>query len=52
MVQQRAQVQQVVYYEQVDIVYKPLSLDETVRKIRHALRHRNNCARRRKSSAA
>ena len=40
MVQQRAQVQHVVYYEQVDIVFKPLSLDETVRKIRHALRQR------------
>jgi DNA-binding NtrC family response regulator len=40
MVQQRAQVQHMVYYEQVDIVYKPLSLDETVRKIRHALRQK------------
>jgi DNA-binding NtrC family response regulator len=40
MVQQRAQIQHVVYYEQVDIVYKPLSLDETVRKIRHALRQK------------
>jgi DNA-binding NtrC family response regulator len=40
MVQQRAQVQHVVYYEQVDIVFKPLSLDETVRKIRHALRQK------------
>lgn len=40
MVQQRAQVQHMVYYEQVDIVFKPLSLDETVRKIRHALRQR------------
>jgi len=40
MMQQRAQVQHVVYYEQVDIVFKPLSLDETVRKIRHALRQR------------
>ncbi len=40
MVQQRTQVQQVVYYEQVDIVYKPLSLDETVRKIRHAIRQK------------
>jgi DNA-binding NtrC family response regulator len=40
MVQHRAQVQHVVYYEQVDIVFKPLSLDETVRKIRHALRQR------------
>jgi DNA-binding NtrC family response regulator len=41
MMQQRAQVQHVVYYEQVDIVFKPLSLDETVRKIRHALRQRH-----------
>ena len=40
MMQQRAQVQHIVYYEQVDIVFKPLSLDETVRKIRHALRQR------------
>ena len=40
MVQQRAQVQHMVYYEQVDIVYKPLSLDETVRKIRYALRQK------------
>lgn len=40
MVQQRAQVQHVVYYEQVDIVYKPLSLDETVRKIRYAIRQK------------
>jgi DNA-binding NtrC family response regulator len=40
MIQQRAQVQHVVYYEQVDIVYKPLSLDETVRKIRYALRQK------------
>ncbi len=40
MIQHRAQVQHVVYYEQVDIVFKPLSLDETVRKIRHALRQR------------
>ncbi len=38
MVQQRAQTQHLLYYEQVDIVYKPLSLDETVRKIRHAIR--------------
>ena len=38
MLPHRAHVQTVVYYEQVDIVYKPLSLDETVRKIRHALR--------------
>ena len=40
MVQQRAQVQHVVYYEQVDIIYKPLSLDETVRKIRYAIRQK------------
>ncbi len=40
MVQQRAHVQHVVYYEQVDIVFKPLSLDETVRKIRHAIRQK------------
>ena len=40
MIQQRTQVQNVVYYEQVDIVYKPLSLDETVRKIRYALRQK------------
>jgi DNA-binding NtrC family response regulator len=40
MIQQRAQVQHVVYYDQVDIVYKPLSLDETVRKIRYALRQK------------
>jgi DNA-binding NtrC family response regulator len=35
MVQHRSQ--RIVYMEQVDIVYKPLSLDETIRKIRHAL---------------
>ncbi|MGD0828759.1 MAG: hypothetical protein ABSA09_11855 [Desulfobaccales bacterium] len=40
MVQQRAQTQHLVYYEQVDIIFKPLSLDETVRKIRHALRQK------------
>ena len=40
MVQQRAQTQHLIYYEQVDIVFKPLSLDETVRKIRHALRQK------------
>ena len=37
MVQQRAQTQHLLYYEQVDIIFKPLSLDETVRKIRHAM---------------
>ncbi len=40
IMQQRAQTQQLVYYEQVDIIFKPLSLDETVRKIRHALRQK------------
>ncbi len=40
MVQQRAQTQHLVYYEQVDIIFKPLSLDETVRKIRHAIRQK------------
>lgn len=40
MVQQRAQTQHLLYYEQVDIVYKPLGLDETVRKIRHAIRQK------------
>lgn len=37
MVQQRAQTQHLIYLEQVDIVFKPLSLDEVVRKIRHAI---------------
>ncbi len=41
MVQQRAHVQHMVYYEQVDIVFKPLSLDETVRKIRYAIRQKH-----------
>ena len=40
MVQQRAQTQHLLYYEQVDIVYKPLGLDETARKIRHAIRQK------------
>ncbi len=40
MVQQRAQTQHLVYYEQVDVIFKPLSLDETVRKIRHAIRQK------------
>jgi DNA-binding NtrC family response regulator len=31
---------QVIYYEQVDIVYKPLAMDEIIAKIRHALRQR------------
>jgi len=37
MVHQRAQMQNLMYLEQVDIVFKPLSLDEVVRKIRHAI---------------
>ena len=49
MVQQRAQVPHMIYYEQVDIVFKPLGLDETVRKIRHALGS-GSCARRRMNS--
>ncbi len=40
MAQQRAQVQYVFYYEQVDIVIKPLSLDEIARKIRYAIRQK------------
>jgi DNA-binding NtrC family response regulator len=38
MMQQRTQ--QVVYVEHVDIVYKPLSLDEISRKIQHAIRQK------------
>jgi DNA-binding NtrC family response regulator len=38
MMQQRtALTQQILYLEQVDIVYKPLAMDEIIRKIRHAL---------------
>ena len=37
MLQQRSASHQMVYLEQVDIVYKPLSLDEISRKIRHAI---------------
>jgi DNA-binding NtrC family response regulator len=37
MLQQRSHSHQMVYLEQVDIVYKPLSLDEISRKIRHAI---------------
>lgn len=39
IVQQRTQ--QIFYMEQVDIVFKPLSLDETIRKIRHALHQKH-----------
>jgi DNA-binding NtrC family response regulator len=37
MVHQRTQAYQMVYLEQMDIVYKPLSLEEIARKIRHAI---------------
>ncbi len=37
MLHHRSQSQQMFYLEQVDIVYKPLSLDEISRKIRHAI---------------
>jgi len=37
MLQQRTPALQIFYLEQVDIVYKPLSLEETARKIRHAI---------------
>jgi DNA-binding NtrC family response regulator len=37
MMQQRTQSHQLFYLEQVDIVFKPLALDEMARKIRHAL---------------
>jgi DNA-binding NtrC family response regulator len=37
MLHQRTQAHQLFYMEQVDIVFKPLSLDETARKIRHAI---------------
>ena len=34
---QRTQTHQMIYLEEVDIVFKPLRLDEIIRKIRHAL---------------
>lgn len=37
MLHHRTQTHQTFYLEQVDIVYKPLSLDEIARKIRHAI---------------
>lgn len=37
MLHQRSVSHQTFYLEQVDIVYKPLSLDEISRKIRHAI---------------
>jgi DNA-binding NtrC family response regulator len=41
MLHQRTLSHQVFYLEQVDIVYKPLCLDEIARKIRHALRQKH-----------
>jgi len=39
MMPRRVQTQ-IIYYEQVDFVYKPLSMDDIIRKIRNALRQR------------
>ena len=41
MLHQRSHSHQMVYLEQVDIVYKPLSLDEISRKIRHAIHQKH-----------
>jgi len=41
MLHQRNLSSQVVYFEQVDIVYKPLSMDEITRKIRYAIHQKN-----------
>jgi len=41
MMQQRVYAGQMVYLEQVDIVYKPLSMDEIIRKIRYAIHQKN-----------
>jgi len=41
MLHQRTQAHQLFYLEQVDIVYKPLVLDEIARKIRHAMHQKN-----------
>jgi DNA-binding NtrC family response regulator len=41
MLQQRSQSHQLFYLEEVDIVYKPLSLDEISRKIRHAIHQKH-----------
>jgi DNA-binding NtrC family response regulator len=41
MLQHRNQTNQMFYLEQVDIVYKPLCLDEICRKIRHAIHQKN-----------
>lgn len=41
MLHHRSASHQMVYLEQVDIVYKPLSLDEISRKIRHAIHQKH-----------
>jgi DNA-binding NtrC family response regulator len=41
MLHQRNLSSQLVYLEQVDIVYKPLSMDEITRKIRYAMHQKN-----------
>ena len=41
MLHQRNLSQQFFYLEQVDIVYKPLALDEIARKIRHAMHQKS-----------
>ena len=41
MLHQRTQIHQIFYLEQVDIVYKPLVLDEIARKIRHAMHQKS-----------
>lgn len=40
MLHQRAQAHTIIYYEQTEVVVKPLSLDEMARKIREAFQHR------------
>jgi DNA-binding NtrC family response regulator len=40
MLHHRTQTHQMVYMEQVDIVYKPLALEEIASKIRHAIRQK------------
>jgi two-component system nitrogen regulation response regulator NtrX len=41
MLHRRTLSPQCCYLEQVDIVYKPLSMDEITRKIRHAMHQKN-----------
>jgi DNA-binding NtrC family response regulator len=41
MLPQRGQVPQVVYLEHADIVFKPLSMDDIIRKIRNAIHQKN-----------